>query len=269
MGFADMLEKASARLRSDFGETESISHRLSKGETREGILRSFLTKYLPGKFSLGSGEIYSTQAEGQVSPQTDIVIYDGVWSWGLFGPQDVPVVYPADAVYAAIEVKSDVDRRALDDACSKIQAIKALPRQVPEQGVFQIDPYTTIRAGPGIKVKSPPHRGILGILFGYRSSMDDCDLFHAFVEEQLGRVEPQRLDLVCILDQCVMTHRAVYGLPVWSTDGHPIVLHAEKLALPLFVALLNGALRSMRLCYTDPLQLLKPVLEHMPFHAAT
>jgi hypothetical protein len=72
---AEILASAARRLRADFDDSATITHRGSKGTVREHDVREFLQKYLPDNVrAAGSAEIVS--ADGQTSGQMDIVIYD-------------------------------------------------------------------------------------------------------------------------------------------------------------------------------------------------
>ena len=62
---ADQSQRELAQLMPHYGE---------RGRIAEEIIKNVLTRTLPKRFSIGTGVIFS--ADGQVSSQTDIVIYD-------------------------------------------------------------------------------------------------------------------------------------------------------------------------------------------------
>ncbi len=80
-----------------------MPHHGERGRIAEEIIKGVLLRTLPKRFSVGTGVIVS--AAGDVSAQTDIIIYDNFHNSPLlseFGPG----VYPVEIVYATVEVKS-------------------------------------------------------------------------------------------------------------------------------------------------------------------
>ena len=80
-----------------------IGHRGEVGRANENSLINLLTKFLPRKYSFGSGVIIDK--EGNRSKQIDIIIYDSHFHPELFS-QAATSLYPVDVVYMAIEVKT-------------------------------------------------------------------------------------------------------------------------------------------------------------------
>jgi hypothetical protein len=66
---ADQSKRELARLMPHHGE---------RGRIAEEIIKSVLTRTLPKRFSIGTGVVFS--ADGQISSQTDIVIYDNFYN---------------------------------------------------------------------------------------------------------------------------------------------------------------------------------------------
>jgi hypothetical protein len=66
---ADQSKRELARLMPHHGE---------RGRIAEEIIKSVLTRTLPKRFSIGTGVVFS--AGGQISSQTDIVIYDNFYN---------------------------------------------------------------------------------------------------------------------------------------------------------------------------------------------
>jgi hypothetical protein len=111
-----------------------IRHRPTKGNYREGLLRTLLQKYLPRRYHAATGFIFGSHR------QLDIIIYDQVEYSPLFREGDL-VVVPASAVRAVIEVKSSLTNQFLDEA------LEILTEAVPDniggppifKGVFAFD----------------------------------------------------------------------------------------------------------------------------------
>lgn len=98
--FKDAEETLRLRFR---GWEADLSHEGEKGGLRERRVRDLLVSFLPGRYGVGTGHI--VDREGNLSNQTDIVIYDAID--GIVLPVDnYYSLYPCECVYAAVEVKS-------------------------------------------------------------------------------------------------------------------------------------------------------------------
>lgn len=128
MVFADYLTSVteemklkSARIKAGFK-----THNLSAGENREDLVKHFLCGHLPQRFSVSSGLILSS--DGVFSNQADLIIADGFHNSPLYAKQSNEL-WPIEAVYSLIEVKTTLDRPSLEDAIKKGRNFKKLPRQ--------------------------------------------------------------------------------------------------------------------------------------------
>jgi hypothetical protein len=122
-------------------------HWPSDGGWKESVLRSILRGYLPPSVSVGSGFVVTPAGP---SPQIDILIFDDS-APVLFRDGDF-VVATADAVRAAIEVKTMVTRDELVPALRKLSLISHQLRSRclhnrPFIGLFSYEP-----------TKCPPRR---------------------------------------------------------------------------------------------------------------
>ncbi len=90
------------------GWEKDIPHQGEKGGIRERRVTDFLSSILPKKYGIGTGHIIDSQREPVISYQMDIVIYDAVN--GIVLPvDDYYSLFPCECVYAAIEVKSELN----------------------------------------------------------------------------------------------------------------------------------------------------------------
>jgi hypothetical protein len=91
------------RMLADFEDISSqVTHRGAKGRIREQrIVIDYLEKYLPGNIGIGTGEIFSTA--GEISPETDIVLYDKFSTPFLLKEENYQV-FPVECVYGIIEI---------------------------------------------------------------------------------------------------------------------------------------------------------------------
>ena len=124
----DMRAK-SAAIRRDFA-----SHRLSAGENREDLVAEFLVNHLPRRFGVSSGMVISH--DGVVSNQADLVVVDEQNNAPLYAATRNKL-WPVEAVYALIEVKTTLHPGELADAIAKGRRFKALKRRFCEAGQVQ------------------------------------------------------------------------------------------------------------------------------------
>lgn len=150
------FQSIARRIQDDFERTRDMPHQGVKGSTREqSVTGEFLTKYLPPKYSIGSGLI--ADSEGNFSRQQDIIIYDGFNSPVLQDFQSNKVLF-AEQVFAAIEVKSVLNSSEIIDIILKSSSISSLTRK----GMYSLPPPT-----PAVDKSS----GIFVFGFAYESTM--------------------------------------------------------------------------------------------------
>jgi hypothetical protein len=94
-----------------------------RGDARESAVRSFLADQLPARFVVTAGEVMD--AAGNVSGQTDFVIYDGLNTRPLFTTNGVALL-PAEALLATVEVKSKLDKSETDKAVGGMVELRRL-----------------------------------------------------------------------------------------------------------------------------------------------
>lgn len=123
---AGLLHATAKELRTRFDKSAIASkHAGSKGTVREDYLTDFLREHLPRTVDVyGSAEIVT--ADGQISPQCDVLITDPATP--PFFSEDRHRVVPNECVYGMIEVKSRLDTAELRDACQKIARVRGLPK---------------------------------------------------------------------------------------------------------------------------------------------
>jgi hypothetical protein len=108
-----------------------VDHAVSAGEAREEAIRRVLDDFLPEAFGVARGFIFSS--DGERSNQTDLVIYDKLWSRPFYG-QDNSKFFAVESVYATIEVKTNLDRSDIRDARQKASRFKKLKRDWTNSG---------------------------------------------------------------------------------------------------------------------------------------
>jgi len=144
-----------------------MKHPGSKGTEAESAIASLLRKYLPKKFSLGSGFV---SMDEKLSPQMDIVIYDEILNAPIF-QGDVSGVYRAGAVYGCVEVTmGTLTKKKLEDDIKKHAKLRATTKgcKVKFKNVFS----EKHPSGKGTIVKeetfydTPPPRAYICALSG-------------------------------------------------------------------------------------------------------
>jgi hypothetical protein len=124
---ATLFAEAGKQLRDDFEHVRStMPHAGLKGEEVEGILRTFLDRHLPQRFRAGSGLIIDS--ENNLSKQMDIIVYDALSS-PLYRFSERAQIIPADSVASAIQVKTALNKRELEDAYENIASSKRLKKR--------------------------------------------------------------------------------------------------------------------------------------------
>ena len=175
----------------DFEDISSqVTHRGAKGRIREHrIVTDYLEKYLPGNIGIGNGEIFST--EGEVSPETDIVLYDK-FSTPFLLKEESYQVFPVECVYGVVEVKSHLSKEELIDSTRKMETIKKLPKVAFEPQSGPIVRTTNLYG------REWSHFPIIGFVIAYDSA-ELAGLADHLNATQSSLTPEQRIDSIYIL----------------------------------------------------------------------
>jgi len=87
-------------------------HSTIKGTSIEVVLRRMLREYLPGHFSVKPGQI--ANCSGELSPQQDILVYDGKAFPHLAVNEDSSVIVCCESVVAVVECKTYFKREEVE-----------------------------------------------------------------------------------------------------------------------------------------------------------
>lgn len=228
------FEQIALRMRADFVESRAtINHRGSAGTVREGILKKFLESYLPNTVEVtGSGEVIST--DGSRSKQVDIIIKDPGTPPLYVGPDNAHQILPAECVYGIVEVKTNLSKHALIEACENLRSVKRL-----EKYAFSKDPLKrqTTRYG-----RTWSHTPTLGIIFAFESA--ELETLGTALREWCKDVpHHERPDSVWILDRGALSWSSAttpYSLDGYPSEGaflHSILPLSDGILLPLALRL--------------------------------
>lgn len=187
---ADAFLKRQAKLAADLGVGDVTTHSGTKGDDTELNWLHMLSAMLPRRY--GVSKAFVVDAKGFQSEQIDVVIHDRHFSPLLFEVGGADYI-PAESVYAAFEVKQQLDKGKLEYAGKKVASVRQLHRtsvDVPHAG-GKYDPVTPRRIIGGFLARrsdwTPP--------FG--DAFEDC--LHA-LDEQGGDDVEFGIDIGCAVE---------------------------------------------------------------------
>lgn len=191
----------------------TVTHEGKKGEVTEGHFLDHLSAYLPKRYKADSAIVIDS--EGRTSEQIDIVIYDPQYTPVLLDQKSHKYV-PAEAVYAVLEVKPEINSTYLKYAAKKAASVRLLKRTsipIPHAGgEYPAKPLFPIVAG----------------LIAAKSSWKD-GLAGAFLENHVKLVDDMRLDCVLAVKDQSFDVFAKDGVPSFSPKGNALVFFVFRL----------------------------------------
>ncbi len=104
---------------------QTITHDGERGGVTESAWIEVLRSYLPNRYAVNSGIVIDS--EGHTSDQIDIVIYDLQYTPVLL-TQEPHRYVPAEAVYAVLEAKPNINKQRLEYAGQKAASVRTLKR---------------------------------------------------------------------------------------------------------------------------------------------
>ncbi|MET0635182.1 MAG: DUF6602 domain-containing protein [Chitinophagaceae bacterium] len=112
-----------------------------EGAYKEAILKNVLRKYLPRNISVGSGFIMGSEADGAISRQLDIILYDNTYPL-LFSEGDF-VITTKTNVRGIIEVKTSIASHTFQDILRKFEETMNILDPLPIYSTNQNDEIKT------------------------------------------------------------------------------------------------------------------------------
>lgn len=207
---ADALTGAEQHLWSSWQQSESLKHRTAKGSAREAAVRDFLTKQLPERFGFTGGE--AIDVFGNRTGQIDLMIYDRT-RVGPFYAEEDDALMPAEAVLAAIEVKSLCTGQALSQFARMVASVHRLR---PYKKPFAF-PRSSGRADDG-------EPRVQSTFFGFKTDLGE----EKWESKELGRLRtaakeracpPEGLDRLVVLDRGLILPISGEALPKLDEKG--------------------------------------------------
>jgi hypothetical protein len=129
MSFEDNIQTVAKIMRADFDEFRSLTtHPGLKGDSAESIVRTFLRSYLPKNLEISTGHI--TDSNKKISKQIDVIIHDRDHTPVLsLSKENHTKLIPVECVYAVVEVKSFIDKRAIKAVLENMKSVRALEKK--------------------------------------------------------------------------------------------------------------------------------------------
>lgn len=196
---ADLVANAAEIMKLDLARIRlATKHAGLKGGAAEEILAKFLKQRLPGSLGITTGHV--VDADGRLSKQADVIIYDALRTPILFeSALNGWDVVPAEGVVAVIEVKMHLTAADLPSVVANCNSVMQLSRAAYIGPAIQtIDAY-------GSKWNELP---IYYSLFAYESdSMYASELNELLASHAVS----DRIGSVCYLDRGVSLHADLAG----------------------------------------------------------
>lgn len=128
--FSNRQEELSVRL----ARARSLTHPTAAGDEGEFSWEQVLRDFLPSRYSVARGR-FVIDAQGSVSDQQDIVIYDGLYAPAFLVLGEISYV-PVESVYAVIEVKPSLNKVNVEAAASKAASVRRLIKSPGDFGIL-------------------------------------------------------------------------------------------------------------------------------------
>jgi hypothetical protein len=214
--FRGVLEAARKQLLLDFDATRGFAHSGIKGEERAEALAAFLKARLPPAFGIATGEVIDRN--DRRTGQLDLIIYDQTVTQPVHGGRKNEL-YPCEAVYAAIEVKSILKLGEIETC---VKAARRLRNLAPFGKEF-VDSRTMGTHADGEDPRC------MYIIFAFASDLGQADWLEAEYD-RLSRVAAEQntpisfIDRLVVLDRGLITPSRGQGKDV---GNDPVVLFAE------------------------------------------
>ncbi len=247
------LRNAAGRLAHDFEDSKLFTHSGDKGEFREAIIGKFLRPFLPTCYGIGSGQVFSS--DGSASDQVDVVLYDEVFSNVLFRDSRNSL-FPCEAVYGLIEVKSVLSTAELESSITNIESVKKLARSPSD--MLDLLPFRRLNVGAGLNYDKQARNPYFGVVFAYDGLTVDTVLSTLLGHLTTPRLPREQLpDFVFLYKRgaTIIRTRREGDLLLPAPPGAPFDTYAAIPSggdtLPLFFLTLNTVLNGIILKAVD------------------
>lgn len=205
----------------------ALQHPGLKGIVNEEAVKRFLRQHIPDNLSVETGIV--VDSNGGASKQIDIIIFDKAKTPVLFFAGGVRVI-PVECVYAIIEVKTSLDRAALEQCIRNMESVKSLLR------IAYYEPGVIAHHKKMYGMDLPDWQTIY-FVFAYESMPANSIIEQL---EEYSKTVPinMRIDSIYSLEHGLITNANGEALDALPTPGSNIVWVKEH-ALLLFYGLIS------------------------------
>lgn len=123
---AAFRQKQTVMLASHSAIRDVSQHPTTLGDQAEADWIGVLRGFLPERYVVGP--IFAVDADGGISEQIDVAVYDRQYSPLWFGAQNSCNFVPVEAVYAVFEVKPTINTTYIESARRKVASVRRLRR---------------------------------------------------------------------------------------------------------------------------------------------
>lgn len=182
---SSLFKNQQEKMRLELSTSSNLFHSVDNGDNSENAWVEFLSNHLPKRYRVSKATVIDS--EGGVSDQLDVVIFDQQYSYLVFQKKGVTYV-PAESVYAAFEVKPEMNSSYLTYSSKKAVSVRRLKRT-----------STYIPTANGLLDPKELHEIIFGVLSN-RIALKS--LFSEKLEEYLRVFDPLgKITCGCCLEQ--------------------------------------------------------------------
>lgn len=225
----------------DYDRTKDLKHPRDLGDSREQILRKFLSSsgYLPSRYAVSDRSVRVVSTTGHMSREIDIAIFDKLDAITLMNREDVYQVLPLENVYGVIQIKSRLTADTIQDGLANLASFKSLNRQSLPPGHFSIS------IGP-----KKSDRGF-GLLFAYDSDLSLVDVMAEIKRFSEQHKHREWANFAFVLNKgfvfhgqenaCIFANEAIEAIQSLQMQGRP---DRDGLGLYSFYSLLLELLRN-------------------------
>lgn len=187
----------------DLKMRQKVTHDATIGDTTEDAWIELLVRYLPRRYKVAKA--FVVDHLGKTTDQLDCLIYDAHFTPALFG-KDKHLYVPAEAVYAAFEVKQNIDAGDIKYAGKKAASLRALVRTSAD--------LRDARGATGPKDILP----FIGGLFAMKASWSD-GLGASFLENLDVLKDEEKLDIVITAESGFCDQINVDDVSIFTGEG--------------------------------------------------
>ena len=181
----EVFENRQQELEARLVRARSIAHPTAAGDEGEENWAEVIREFLPRRYEVARHR-FVIDADGRMSDQQDIVIYDKLYAPTFFVLGSTEYI-PVESVYAVFEVKPRLTKRNMLYAADKVRSVRQLK---PNPGYFRI--YT------GELKQAEGERHLLGGILCHESAWSP-PLGEPFERVMSELDENQILDLGCVV----------------------------------------------------------------------